>query len=530
MKFSAIIVAATSAASLTAAAPIDSSWYTWALDKGQSVFGTHNREEEEPILSYPKGAGPVLKPLVSSEALQALVSEGSLRIGANKLYQAATYSTGMYGHPTRIIGSPGHYVTLRQIEAKLSSAGSYFNVTRQYFNAVRGVVFHYGLSVGGVKIVEAAPFDLTPPTPKKKWVAAPLVLVKNQGCDASDFPAAANGSIVLIERGLCAFGDKSELAGQAGAVAAVIYNNIPGDGVFSGTLGSPLPDQIATLGVSYETGTSWADKLSLNISLSASALMDSFVKNVTTYNVIAETRDGDPDNVVMLSAHSDSVQYPGINDDGSGTISLVDVAMGLSKFSVNNTVRFAWFAGEEEGLLGSDYYVAQLSPEENIKIRVAMDYDMMASPNYAYQVYDANNDVNPNGSGNLKQLYIDFYTSQGQNHTLIPFDGRSDYDAFIKNGIPAGGVAAGAEGIKTPEEAEMFGGTAGLPYDSCYHQLCDDTTNLNYEAWVLNTKLIAHSVATYARSFEGFPLRANATFATSSKEPGFKYHGSKLVY
>lgn len=129
---------------------------------------------------------------------------------------------------------------------------------------------------------------------------------------------------------------------------------------------------------------------------------------------------------------------------------------------------------------------------------------MMASPNYAYQVYDANDKTNPNGSAELKQLFIDYYTSHGLNHTLIPFDGRSDYDAFVKNGIPGGGVAAGAEVLKTPEEAEMFGGQAGVAFDPCYHQLCDDTFNLNYEAWITNTKLIAHAVATYGSSLEAF--------------------------
>ena len=52
----------------------------------------------------------------------------------------------------------------------------------------------------------------------------------------------------------------------------------------------------------------------------------------------------------MLGAHSDSVSAgPGINDDGSGTISLIEVALALYNFNVTNKVRFAWWAGEEEG-------------------------------------------------------------------------------------------------------------------------------------------------------------------------------------
>jgi aminopeptidase Y len=180
------------------------------------------------------------------------------------------------------------------------------------------------------------------------------------------------------------------------------------------------------------------------------------------------------------------------SDDGSGSISVLEVAKQLTAFSVNNCVRFAWWAAEEEGLLGSDYYSTHLSPEENKKVRLFMDYDMMGSPNYAYQVYNATNDGNPVGSAELKDLYIDWYVSKGLNYTLIPFDGRSDYYGFLRAGIPAGGVATGAEGVKTEEEEEMFGGKAGDWFDPCYHQLCDDVSNVNMTAWEINTK-VCHS-------------------------------------
>jgi aminopeptidase Y len=120
-----------------------------------------------------------------------------------------------------------------------------------------------------------------------------------------------------------------------------------------------------------------------------------------------------------------------------------------------------------------------------------MDLDMMASPNYAYQIYNATNVENPTGSEELRNLYMDWYKSQGLNYTFVPFDGRSDYVGFIENGIPAGGFATGAEKLKTEEEVEMFGGKAGIAYDPNYHQLGDDLTNVDAEAWVVNTKVIA---------------------------------------
>jgi len=113
---------------------------------------------------------------------------------------------------------------------------------------------------------------------------------------------------------------------------------------------------------------------------------------------------------------------------------------------------------------------------------------------------------------------------------LIPFDGRSDYVGFIENGIPGGGIAAGAEGVKTVEEQSMFGGRAGEWYDHCYHQLCDDVSNVDLDAWLMNTRLVAHSAATYALSLKGFPKRGpqEASIARSRRH-SYPYLGHKLV-
>jgi aminopeptidase Y len=278
------------------------------------------------------------------------------------------------------------------------------------------------------------------------------------------------------------------LAGKAGAIAAVIYNT--GDEELQGTLGTPSPHHVATFGLGGKEGAEFAEQLSRGREFKGSAYMDATVETIKTNNVIAQTAQGDPDNCVMLGGHSDSVsEGPGINDDGSGSLSVLEVAVQLSKFRVSNCVRFAWWSAEEEGLLGSDHYVTSLSDEENRKIRLFMDYDMMASPNFAYQIYNATDAENPAGSEALRDLYVDWYTQMGLNYTFIPFDGRSDYQGFINGGIPGGGIATGAEGIKTKEEAEQFGGIAGEWYDKNYHQIGDDLSNVNMTAWEVNTKV-----------------------------------------
>jgi len=99
-------------------------------------------------------------------------------------------------------------------------------------------------------------------------------------------------------------------------------------------------------------------------------------------NVIATSTRGDPDNIIFLGAHSDSVEAgPGINDNGSGSAAILELAIRLSRYLITNTVRFGWWTGEEEGLLGSEHYVETLPAEEAIKIRLYLNFDMIASGN-----------------------------------------------------------------------------------------------------------------------------------------------------
>lgn len=477
-----------------------------------------------------------MKPTVDSNKLQESIRLEDLNATAWDLYHIAESSKKEYGHPTRVIGSPGHWNTIGYILACLDNMKDYYDVSVQTFNALSGKINSFNLSDAktGETFDNTTAFALSPPVAP---FIGQVIEIPNLGCKEADFDAVAppsgvmsDGSekkrIALIERGHCPFGNKSNLAGKYGYHAVIIYDNEPESvGGLHGTLGEPTNETVSTVGVTFDVGMQLIDSISLDEDYSVYFAMDSYVKNITTKNIIADTKRGDEKNIVALGAHSDSVEEgPGINDDGSGTISLLTVAKQLTHFKINNKVRFAWWAAEEEGLLGSNYYANHLTAEDNLKLRVFMDYDMMASPNYEYEVYDANNIDNPKGSEELRDLYIDFYKQNELNYTLIPFDGRSDYVGFIENGIPAGGIAAGAE------KDNVFNGEV---LDKCYHQLCDDVSNLAWDAFMVNTKLIAHSVATYAKSFEGFPEReTNATLSASSRKdqtPLFKYRADKLI-
>ena len=185
------------------------------------------------------------------------------------------------------------------------------------------------------------------------------------------------------------------------------------------------------------------------------------------------------------------------------------IARALADFRINNAVRFGFWTAEEFGLLGSTYYVNSLSPEDRDKIRLYLNYDMIASPNYANLIYDGDgssfNLTGPAGSAEIEALLQKFFDDQGIPHLPTAFDGRSDYQAFIDNAIPAGGIFSGAEEIKTEEQVRMFGGVAGESYDQNYHAAGDNMTNLAHDAYYRNTRGAAYSLATYAESTDSLP-------------------------
>lgn len=204
------------------------------------------------------------------------------------------------------------------------------------------------------------------------------------------------------------------------------------------------------------------------------------VVRTQSYNVLADTPGGLADRVVVVGAHLDSVDAgPGINDNGSGSAMILEVAKQMSRVGITptNKVRFAWWGGEEFGLLGAEHYLSTLPSSELKNIALNLNFDMVASPNFVRFVYDGNGSATgtkgPSGSGNIEQVFLDYFASQGLATEPTAFDGRSDYGPFIDRGIPAGGLFTGAEDIKTAREAAIYGGTAGIAYDSCYHEACD---------------------------------------------------------
>ena len=337
------------------------------------------------------------------------------------------------------------------------------------------------------------------------------------GCESGDFPAAPSGpAVALIQRGTCTFEEKVVNAREAGYDAVIIFNEGQQGRteLLTGTLGSP--QSTPTVGASFADGAALytaAQGGPVTVRVFTSTENDPDRKTV---NVIADSPLGKirgEGQTIVVGAHLDSVPAgPGINDNGSGSATILEIAEQLAALKYTNRlqrqVRFAFWGAEEPGLYGSEYYVANLTDGQQAKIYANLNFDMLGSPNYVRFVYDGDGSLDPDlagppGSGAIEEIFTKYFADKGLASEPTEFDGRSDYGPFIAAGIPAGGLFSGAEGIKTPAQAEDYGGTAGVAYDSCYHQACDDITNLSSQALFELGDAAAHATLTLALSKTG---------------------------
>jgi Zn-dependent M28 family amino/carboxypeptidase len=447
--------------------------------------------------------------------LECVTLEGTLE--HLEAFQAIADANG----GTRASGTPGYDASVDYVVARMEAAG--YEVTVQPFD-----FFQFEI-LGPSALEQTAPATVTyvedvdfSPTPHSAPgdVTAPVVAVdlalgvgnaSTSGCEADDFLGFPAGSIALIQRGTCTFELKAENAAAAGAVGVVFFNqgnsNDPSRlGIPAVTLGNGYTGGIPAVNTTYALGVELSATAGLEMRLFANVSRD----GSTTYNVLAESGRGDPGNVVMAGAHLDSVaEGPGINDNGSGSAALLEVAEGLAKYNGPNQLRFAWWGAEEGGLVGSTHYVNDLAtnaPDELDAIEMYLNFDMVGSPNYGLFVYDGDGSgfglVGPDGSDEIEASFEAFYAERGVPSEPTAFSGRSDYQAFIANGIPSGGLFTGAEELKTPEQVAKWGGEVGVAYDPCYHAACDTIGNVSHTAIDINVDAIAQVVFSYASGAE----------------------------
>ena len=282
-----------------------------------------------------------------------------VRLEGVRAHQAALQAIANANGGTRAATTPGYDASVAYVVRTLRAAGWTVELDQFDFTVAEPIrqltpitaTYETGAFTGsglGTVTGPVIPVDinLTPPR------------ANTSGCEAADFAGlnfSGPNDIALIQRGTCPFAAKALNAEAAGAEAVIIFNqgNDPTrTGLIVGTL-APESVDIPVVGASFDQGVALAQP-------GSTARVS--VVNKPQINVIAELDGNNDDNVVMAGAHLDSVEEgPGINDNGSGSATLLELAEQLAKLKPENTLRFAWWGGEEAGLVGSTAYVNGLS-------------------------------------------------------------------------------------------------------------------------------------------------------------------------
>lgn len=321
------------------------------------------------------------------------------------------------------------------------------------------------------------------PSTTPEGITAPLVLGPSgaAGCSVDGYAGLdVKDKIVLVERGSCpdgtTFAGKMKASKLAGAAATIIYHSIATK-LTAATLSLPNPTEFhPTGGINQVDGQALRAKLEAGEELIAYFQQTQLIETRITQNVFAESKGGDPNNVIMLGAHLDSVQAgAGINDDGSGSTLILELFDALQKFKFKNKIRLAWWGAEENGLVGSKYYTSHLSTKEINSLLVYLNFDMVSRGYFG--VFDGDGSthglVAPKGSETIEKLFVDDLTSKGINVTAAIFTGGSDYASFLDVlKKPVGGLHTGT----------------GVAQDDCYHQACDTYANANSTVLTINAK------------------------------------------
>ena len=403
----------------------------------------------------------------------------------------ADANPGLDGHPSRNSGEPGYLASALYVKDKMEAAG--YDVKIQKYK------FTYSSFVGTPAWSETGPTprdfqlvnDWNPGTsngmadadlePAGGLVIPPTATSSStSGCTAADFSNFTAGHIALIQRGGCNFGVKVLNAKAAGATGVVIFNEgNPGrTSVINGSLldanNNPFVPDIPVAFTSFDVGEGLYNEFQAgtppHMTLDIHVVVD---PNRDDYNVIAESKGGDPNHVLVVDAHLDAIYGAGMLDNASGSATILNIAEKMKNVNPRNKLRFIWFGGEELGLLGSQYYVDNLSKSERNRIGYDLDADVTATPNYLIGVLDP---AGPDLFGRTvtstfpNRVYqpstvardqgVDYLNSIGKNHEFLSPVGT---DAFSFNavGIPASGVLTGQDCCKTQEEVDLFGGTVG---------------------------------------------------------------------
>jgi hypothetical protein len=418
-------------------------------------------------------------------------------MGYMQQFQAiADANPGADGHASRNSGEPGYKASADYVAQQMSQDGydvtiqpytftyyaytgipSFKEVSPNAHDYVLETDWNPGQSTGTTSAaLQPAGGIVIPPTPTPS---------SSSGCTAGDFSGFVPGRVALIQRGTCKFGTKVQNAQAAGASGVIVFNEgNPGrTGVFAGSLsdaaGNPIIPTIPVSFTSFAIGndllTQYQQAVQNHTALPVVSIdISAIVKpNTLDYNVIADSKGGNPNHTVVVDAHLDAIYGAGMLDNASGSTTILDIAHEMRNVTPLNHLRFIWFGGEELGLLGSTFYINNLSSNDLNHIGYDLDADVTATPNYIIGVLDPaapdffsrtvpatfpSRVYKP--STVARDMAVDYFDSIGKNHEFLSPNG-TDAISFNKVGIPASGLLTGQDCCKSQDEVNLFGGLTG---------------------------------------------------------------------
>ncbi|MGE2689244.1 M28 family peptidase [Mycolicibacterium pulveris] len=347
-------------------------------------------------------------------------------------------------------------------------------------------------------------------TPPGGLQAVTLRPGKPAGCRAADYDGVSvKRAISVVDDTGCSVVDKHNVAVSEGAVGLLVVSDGPSSpGLFTPGYYRKLTVPVGVI----DTSTNAALR---RTTARVTLVLDAEPVMAKSRNVVAQTKTGDTDNIVVAGAHLDSsAASPGINDNGSGVAALLETASALgSQPRTANAVRFAFWGSEENGLAGATSYVRGLSAEQLNRIALYLDFDMLGSSNAGYFTFDGDQSAQlnpdipvssvPDGSAAIERTLAGYLYSAGARPADMPLSRITDYNAFLSVGVPIGGLTAGSSQRKSEAQARIWGGHAGIAFDPNYHTRRDTLDNIDRDALAVMGSAAAFAVATYARSIDG---------------------------
>ncbi|KAJ1972624.1 hypothetical protein H4R35_004568 [Dimargaris xerosporica] len=348
---------------------------------------------------------------------------------------------------------------------------------------------------------------------------AKVVAIPYGGCSSSSHTAQSKGAVVVIgETRQCSLWEAARIAQSAGAAAILFQGTSSRKTLLNRRVrqdewqeGDPFLE-IPAIAVSFSVGRSLTSFRNARVSLFTATTLSI----VPTFNILCEWRAANVDDTVVVGAHLDSVDAgPGINDNGSGSATTLEILLAMRRQQVepNNRLVFAWWGAEKDGLLGSRLFARSLRnathsanalalqmPLTWDQVAFYLNFDMLASPNYIPMVHRSS-DAPANvaiGSYFVELAFTEFFERRGYPFQLAAMKRGSDFVPFMRHGVPSGGLLTGARQLKTDAERAKFGGLANTPLDPCHHAKCDGLANVNWEALYRMSEAAAYAVHLFA--------------------------------